>query len=521
MAANPRSKRVDKGTVGSLAELVAAGVVVLDPDGSARYANPMWTSLTGQVAPAWHGTGWLDVLAPHERADRKDELLATTRGGETWSGEWFAPCTPAGGRRLGVVAVPDHAGPDLETIVVTVTDTTVDQARRDPLTGLPDRGLFREFVAHAVDAQQRDPARLAAVLFIDVDDLKATNDAFGHEAGDRLLQAVARRIDAAVRPTDVVARYGGDEFTVLCQDLEDEAQAEAITERVRAAIHQPYDGHGPCRASVGLAIAGTPSSDPDGLVSEADRAMYRAKHHHPDSPSIDGVDAGHQLDVLAVATHELRSPLTALLGAAELLDGWRNQLMTDVDAAVGIVGRQAARLAGIIDDVLELDRSRHATDPPVPIPVGSVIDQALLDAPPPAHAELAIRVIGDAGHQLEALADRVRLTRVLVNLLTNAYRYGGTSIMVTGRRLGERVLIEVEDDGDGVPAHLVPDLFAPFSRGANRVDGRSEPSGNGLGLAIAQQALRSIGGDLHHTGVEPRGARFTITLPAVTAGAAS
>jgi two-component system, OmpR family, sensor kinase len=239
---------------------------------------------------------------------------------------------------------------------------------------------------------------------------------------------------------------------------------------------------------------------------------------HPSAPGTDGSVEHHQLDLLAIATHELRAPLAALLGAAELLDGWRNQLMTDVDAAVGIVGRQSARLASIIDDVLELDRSRHATDPPAAVPLGPAIDQALADAPPPVHVELTVRVIEAADDPLEALGDRLRLTRVLVNLLTNAYRYGGPSILVTARPQGGTVLVEVEDDGEGVPAHLLPDLFTPFSRGANRVDGRSEPHGNGLGLAIARQTVGSIGGELHHTEVEPHGARFTVTLPAAWLG---
>jgi two-component system, OmpR family, sensor histidine kinase MtrB len=255
-------------------------------------------------------------------------------------------------------------------------------------------------------------------------------------------------------------------------------------------------------------MADTPPSGTGGPVGA--RAVRRGP------PSTDDVDLHRQLDLLAVATHELRSPLTALLGAAELLDGWRNHLMTDVDAAVAIVGRQAARLASIIDDVLELDRTRHATEPPVAVPLGPVIDQALADAPPPAHVDLAVRAIGGAGGPLEALGDRLRITRVLVNLLTNAYRYGGPSIVVTARPHGSTVLIEVEDDGEGVPTHLLPDLFAPFSRGANRVDGRPEPRGNGLGLAVARQAVGSIGGELHHTRVEPQGARFTVTLPAVT-----
>ena len=153
------------------------------------------------------------------------------------------------------------------------------QAMHDPLTGLPNRTLLYDRTAHALGRAGRYGGSIA-LLFVDLDDFKAINDTFGHEAGDALLVDVAQRLSAEVRPSDTAARLGGDEFIVLCEQLTDpEDQAMAVARRLLAALRPPFELAGrevAISASIGIAVA-TGTEAPDTLVSRADGAMYRAK----------------------------------------------------------------------------------------------------------------------------------------------------------------------------------------------------------------------------------------------------
>ncbi|MEX2100555.1 MAG: EAL domain-containing protein, partial [Acidimicrobiia bacterium] len=153
------------------------------------------------------------------------------------------------------------------------------QAIHDPLTGLPNRVLF-------VERLERELARAAvnqervAVLFLDLDRFKVVNDSLGHSAGDRLLVAVSDRLNNAVRPADIVARFGGDEFTVLCPNVPSEETAELIAERLIQAASRPValvEGEVFVTASVGIALSGGESDTSETLLRNADAAMYRAK----------------------------------------------------------------------------------------------------------------------------------------------------------------------------------------------------------------------------------------------------
>ncbi|MET0604579.1 MAG: EAL domain-containing protein [Baekduia sp.] len=159
------------------------------------------------------------------------------------------------------------------------------RATHDPLTGLPNRRAFVERVEHALERRSRTARAIGhvAVLFVDVDDFKLVNDSLGHGAGDRLLEVVAHRLSSALRPEDVIARFGGDEFTVLVADVEDETEALGVAERLAAALRPAIDLDGEPRfvtASVGLAVAGARHrDDADQLMQDADAAMYRAKEN--------------------------------------------------------------------------------------------------------------------------------------------------------------------------------------------------------------------------------------------------
>jgi diguanylate cyclase (GGDEF)-like protein/PAS domain S-box-containing protein len=153
-------------------------------------------------------------------------------------------------------------------------------ALHDALTGLPNRVLFLDRLDQAIRrARRRAPESCAAVLFLDVDRFKVINDSLGHQSGDQLLQAVARRLESALRPNDTVARLGGDEFTLLLDDVREAREATMIAERVQQSLQAPFELDGRelfVGASIGIALA-TADSAPEEVMRDADVAMYRAK----------------------------------------------------------------------------------------------------------------------------------------------------------------------------------------------------------------------------------------------------
>jgi diguanylate cyclase (GGDEF)-like protein/PAS domain S-box-containing protein len=166
-----------------------------------------------------------------------------------------------------------------DAIERSVTEERVrHRALHDPLTGMPNRALFPERLRAALTRADRDP-RLAAVLFLDVDDFKHINDSLGHAAGDELLIALGRRFDDVVRPSDTLARLGGDEFALVC-NVDDASGAVAIADRLREALTAPFQLCGEehfVRASIGIAYAETSAVSPDALMRDADAAMFLAK----------------------------------------------------------------------------------------------------------------------------------------------------------------------------------------------------------------------------------------------------
>lgn len=152
-------------------------------------------------------------------------------------------------------------------------------AQFDALTGLPNRTLLADRVETAIAAARR-AAHMLAVLYLDVDRFKAINDTLGHAAGDALLQVVAQRLRASVRDADTVARLGGDEFVVLIPELRKRGDADAVADKIRAALAQPIDLDGrilQVGASVGVALWPADGEDGRTLLSVADAAMYALK----------------------------------------------------------------------------------------------------------------------------------------------------------------------------------------------------------------------------------------------------
>jgi diguanylate cyclase (GGDEF)-like protein/PAS domain S-box-containing protein len=154
------------------------------------------------------------------------------------------------------------------------------QALHDALTGLPNRTLFLDRLRHAIRRGHRHPNEQLALLFIDLDRFKLVNDTLGHRAGDELLIEAARQLTRAVREGDTVARFGGDEFAVLCEDVGGIEQAGAVADRIAKWLGRPLATSGRevyLTASIGIALPTEPDPDPDDLLRDADVAMYLAK----------------------------------------------------------------------------------------------------------------------------------------------------------------------------------------------------------------------------------------------------
>ena len=153
------------------------------------------------------------------------------------------------------------------------------QAMHDALTALPNRALFYDRLGQALNRVGRHSAAVA-VLFLDLDRFKLVNDSLGHGAGDKLLVSVAERLSNVLRAGDTAARFGGDEFVILCEDVSGERQAIAIAERIAAELDAPFTVGGDevfVRTSVGIALATEPGARPEALIRDSDAAMYRAK----------------------------------------------------------------------------------------------------------------------------------------------------------------------------------------------------------------------------------------------------
>ncbi len=178
---------------------------------------------------------------------------------------------------------PDVAGLVLNTRDVTdrvvLEEQLTEQAFTDPLTGLPNRALFKDRLQHALTRRSTNEAAVA-VLFLDLDGFKAVNDTLGHSAGDHLLAQVAERLRQVVRPSDTVARFGGDEFAVLVDDFSDHDYETALAERINSTLRDPFDLQSQqvhVAASVGIARLDTHSRTAEQLLRNADLAMYQAK----------------------------------------------------------------------------------------------------------------------------------------------------------------------------------------------------------------------------------------------------
>ena len=224
------------------------------------------------VVPGLEPSGEHDGLDDLHRGPSERMMEAIRKDEQRLPVDVSMSSTTIGGREMFTLIARDA------TLRKLYEDQLEHQATHDPLTGLASRTLFDELLVRAAYRADRS-GRPVAVLYLDLDGFKDVNDVFGHPSGDRVLSETSRRLEAVVRPGDMVARMGGDEFVVLCEHLSEPSDAEKIATRIVQAVGKPIPlatGVATVTASVGIAL-GEPGETAASLIGRADEAMYRMK----------------------------------------------------------------------------------------------------------------------------------------------------------------------------------------------------------------------------------------------------
>ena len=271
-------------------ENAGEGIVVYDRDFRYVVFNRFMEEMTGLPASDVIGRVAPEVF-PHLREQHVDELLARAMSGEQVSSPdifYYVPGTDRRGWVSGVYRPHYDAKGNIAGVIGLIRDITERktaeqqieyQAYHDALTGLANRRLFQEHLTLALALAQRRQ-RLVAVLFLDLDHFKIVNDSLGHSTGDALLKLVAVRLKGAVREGDTVARVGGDEFTIVLQELATREDAAVVAQKVLRTIAEPMEINTQrlyVTTSIGITLFPDDGDDAETLLKNADNAMYRAK----------------------------------------------------------------------------------------------------------------------------------------------------------------------------------------------------------------------------------------------------
>ena len=271
------------------------------------YANPAAQAIAGTAEAQLLGRTNRELGDPEEFVREWEAALRHVLGCGQGTEREFSVVIAGEYRFLHTRFVPEVAedGEVLSILAVSrdlterrrIEEALADQAVRDPLTGLANRTLLVSRIRQAIELGGAAQGRLA-VLFLDLDRFKLVNDSLGHAAGDELLVAVAGRLREAVRRGDLVARFGGDEFVILCEDVAGREEAAEIADRISRCLVRPFSCAGKpihVRSSIGIALSECPGASVDELLRDADAAMYQVK-------ASDGVAGGYLF--FEPATHE-------------------------------------------------------------------------------------------------------------------------------------------------------------------------------------------------------------------------
>ena len=272
----------------ALTEQSADIILIADPSGQIQYASPSVHAVLALHGDSLSGTNLVDLVHP-------DDFAKTMSTGPRSVAYRQNPIVEfrlrhADGRWLYFECVVRNLihHKNIGGIVYNARDITerkhaqeqlLFNATHDALTGLPDRALFLGRLQSAVDRMKRHPHEAAAVLFIDIDDFKDVNDCYGHAVGDALIKEVSNRLRACMYSDGTIARMGGDEFTVLVEDVTDPSDVIRVAERIQSSFEQPFllEGLEVFKSvSIGIALT-SPETSAETVLQNADIAMYRAK----------------------------------------------------------------------------------------------------------------------------------------------------------------------------------------------------------------------------------------------------
>jgi diguanylate cyclase len=450
-------------------------------------------------------------------------------------------------------------------------------AEHDELTGLPNRVLLLDRLAHAIVNARRHSARLA-LLFLDLNNFKQINDTLGHAVGDQVLKLVANCLASSVRESDTVSRHGGDEFLILLAEVSHASDAVLIADKVLAALGAPSRvGEHVLRltASIGISIYPDDGEDAATLIDRADAAMYRAKRHGLGSfvfrgetpkserslepPPLKSLqqplthyelalaeherryaqlrEANEQLvwaalgaqqlqtaaeqaqrrqtEFLAVVAHELRDPLTPIRTAAALL----GRIPTDeplVRQVQAIMERQVVHMSRLVSDLLDVSRvntGKLRLERRV-VEMAGIIDEAVDACRPAMDTRLQHFGVHVPSCALEVHGDPIRLVQILCNLLDNASKYTQNG--------GEiRLSVAVVDD-----AIVMTVSDSGIGITAEALSNVFEPftqdtqatvfnkDGLGIGLTVVRELVEAHGGNVVASSAgSGLGSQFVVTLP--------
>jgi diguanylate cyclase (GGDEF)-like protein/PAS domain S-box-containing protein len=354
----------------ALAEQAPIGIFRSDVGLRLGYANARCIEILGVGGAGMHGSRWLDTLAPADRPRVVSALEGVLEGAEAELDQVKVERPDGSARWVSIRVAPvlsSHRAGGFVGSVEDVTErrlleqTLSHDATHDRLTGLPNRSLLWE----ALRDQLARPEPAVAVLFVDLDDFKFVNDSFGHETGDELLLAVAARLTDAIRPHDLVTRFGGDEFVVVCADVRDAAQAERIAQRLVDALAPAFTIAGreiSVSASIGLVLSTDTDLDPETVLRDADTALYQAKASGKARWALfdervrqgvttrlamaNGLRRAIEADQLTVHYQPIVDQLTGRAVGVEALSRWQDSEFGDVSPAVFV---SLAEEMGIID----------------------------------------------------------------------------------------------------------------------------------------------------------------------------
>jgi diguanylate cyclase (GGDEF)-like protein/PAS domain S-box-containing protein len=257
------------------------------------YYSPRWKHMLGLSENYFTESPdeWINRIHPDDREEFKKDIDTHISGNSVHFENEHRLLHKNGMYRWMQVrglAVRNNTG-KAHRIVGSMTDITerkeaeqqlIFDALHDALTGLPNRLLFMDRLRHSIDHENRNTNYLFAVLFMDIDRFKVLNDSMGHAIGDEMLISVSQRLEECLRLGDTVARFGGDEFAILLEDLKNEREALYITQRIIEKFTMPFLLQGQeiyTSASIGIVFSSTGYGKPEHLIRNADIAMYHAK----------------------------------------------------------------------------------------------------------------------------------------------------------------------------------------------------------------------------------------------------